>query len=139
MVWAGVVLILAGAIATFTVDGHVGGLDSGVAGVVAMVAGAALLVIGLVRLNRMARPDRGRGIRPGVQDRLYRTGKGKIIAMIAVVAYILSPIDLIPDVFLPVGIVDDATAFTWLLFAIGQEVSRHRRRRRALDRVRPPG
>jgi uncharacterized membrane protein YkvA (DUF1232 family) len=62
----------------------------------------------------------------------YRTSTGKIIAMVVAVVYIVSPIDLIPDVFLPVGIVDDATALTWLLFALGQEHTRRSRARRAL-------
>lgn len=62
-----------------------------------------------------------------VQDQMYRTSKGKMIAMIAAVVYILSPIDLVPDFLLPVGIIDDATAFTWLVLAIAQEVSRKRR------------
>lgn len=67
------------------------------------------------------------GYRGRVQEQMYRTSKGKMIAMIVAVVYILSPADIVPDVLLPVGIVDDATAFTWLLFAIGQEISRKRR------------
>jgi uncharacterized membrane protein YkvA (DUF1232 family) len=131
MVWSGVVLIFAGAIVAFAVGGHAGAVDIGTVGLVTMAAGAVLFIIGLMRLNRV-RKVKGRRIPASVQDRLYRTGKGKIIAMVAVVAYILSPIDIIPDVFLPVGIIDDATAFTWLLFALGQEVSRHRRQRRQI-------
>ncbi|HEY7489114.1 MAG TPA: DUF1232 domain-containing protein [Streptosporangiaceae bacterium] len=131
MVWSGVVLIFAGAIVAFAVGGHAGVVDIGTVGLVTMAAGAVLFIIGLMRLNRV-RKVKGRRIPASVQDRLYRTGKGKIIAMVAVVAYILSPIDIIPDVFLPVGIIDDATAFTWLLFALGQEVSRHRRQRRQI-------
>lgn len=57
----------------------------------------------------------------------YRTSTGKIVAMVIAVIYIVSPIDLIPDVFLPIGIVDDATALTWLLFAFGQEYTRRSR------------
>ena len=60
----------------------------------------------------------------GAQDRVYRTSKGKIIAMIIAVVYIVSPIDFIPDFLLPVGVVDDAGAFGWLLFAIGQAYQR---------------
>jgi uncharacterized membrane protein YkvA (DUF1232 family) len=131
MVWSGVVLIFAGAIVAFAVGGHAGVVDIGTVCLVTMAAGAVLFIIGLMRLNRV-RKVKGRRIPASVQDRLYRTGKGKIIAMVAVVAYILSPIDIIPDVFLPVGIIDDATAFTWLLFALGQEVSRHRRQRRQI-------
>jgi uncharacterized membrane protein YkvA (DUF1232 family) len=62
----------------------------------------------------------------GVQERVYRTSKGKIIAMIIAVVYIVSPIDFLPDFLLPVGVIDDASAFGWLLFAIGQEMSRKR-------------
>jgi uncharacterized membrane protein YkvA (DUF1232 family) len=67
-----------------------------------------------------------------LRDRFYQTGKGKIFAMVAAVIYILSPIDIVPDFLLPFGVIDDASAFTWLLVAIGQEMSRHRRRRKAL-------
>src|SRR5262249_31192273 len=113
-------------------------------GILGMTVGGVLLILGIVRLGlgrrpvEAARPGaadrivRG-GLRGQVQHRVYRTSKGKIIAMVAVVVYILSPIDLVPDVFLPVGIIDDGTAFAWLLFAIGQEVSRKRRAKAARD------
>ena len=128
-------MLFVGAILTFAVGGDIGSLDVRTLGIVGMVVGGVLLVIGIVRLRRPSRPvsaatPAGRvrsGVQAQVQDRVYRTSKGKIIAMIAVVVYILSPVDLIPDVFLPVGVIDDGTAFAWLLFAIGQEVSRKRR------------
>jgi hypothetical protein len=123
MVWPGAFVLFAGAILTFAISGHIGNVDVGTVGMIAMIFGALLLVAGLLRLNRGHRS-------PVVsyQDRMYRTSKGKIIAMIAAVVYIVSPIDLVPDFLLPIGIVDDATAFGWLLFAIGQEVTRKRRR-----------
>ncbi|MEV5747872.1 YkvA family protein [Actinoallomurus sp. NPDC052308] len=135
MAWLGALILFVGAILTFAVGGDIGAFDVRTFGVAGMVVGGVLLVLGILRLRRRPRatgrrsPARGlrAGVQARVQDRVYRTSKGKIIAMIAVVIYILSPIDLIPDVFLPFGIVDDATAFTWLLFAIGQEVSRKRR------------
>lgn len=37
------------------------------------------------------------------------SGKAKLIPL-AMLAYLLSPIDLIPDIFLPLGVVDDITA-----------------------------
>jgi hypothetical protein len=121
MAWFGALVLLAGAILTFGVGG---GWTT--AGAVTMVAGALLLIVGIVRLGRgrrrVVRQRRGGRL----QAAAYRTGKGKMIAMIVAVIYILSPIDFIPDVFLPFGVVDDATAFGWLLFAIGQEVSRKR-------------
>lgn len=122
MIWSGALALLVGAVLAVAVPGHVGDVEVGTIGVVTMIVGAVLLVVGIFGLNR------GRRRRPvaRVQDRVYRTSKGKMIAMIIAVIYIVSPIDFIPDVFVPVGIVDDATAFTWLVFAIGQELSRRR-------------
>ncbi|TDD93624.1 YkvA family protein [Actinomadura rubrisoli] len=122
MVWLGLVLLVAGAVPALTADGDLGGVDLTVAGAVVMAAGAVLLVAGILRLRRRRRP----GAPGGVQG-FYRTSTGKIVAMVAAVVYIVSPIDLVPDVFLPVGVVDDATAFTWLLFALGQEYTRRSR------------
>ncbi|WP_433180758.1 YkvA family protein [Actinoallomurus sp. CA-150999] len=135
MAWLGALVLFVGAILTFAVGGDVGTLDVRTVGIVGMAVGGVLLVVGIVRLRRTPRPTGARsssgvirgGVQARVQEQMYRTSKGKIIAMIAVVIYILSPVDLIPDVFLPVGIIDDGTAFAWLLFAIGQEVTRKRR------------
>ena len=132
MVLPGVLALFAGAILTFAVHSHVGGVSVTAVGVVTMVVGALILIVGLLRLGRGRRRrvgDRvvaGRVV-GGVQERAYRTSKGKIIAMIVAVVYIVSPVDIIPDFLLPVGIIDDATAFSWLLFAIGQELTRKRR------------
>ena len=129
MVWAGITVVLVGAILVFAVDGDLGPVDVGAVGVIAMIFGAALLALGILRLNRRRHPaPDGRRPLSSYQDRVYRTSKGKMFAMISVVVYILSPLDLVPDVFLPVGIIDDATAFSWLLYAVGQEISRKRRK-----------
>ncbi|WP_018656141.1 YkvA family protein [Actinomadura flavalba] len=119
MVWIGLVLLAAGSVTALVSDAPVVWIGAG-----AMAAGAVLVIAGLVRL----RQGRARAALGGGADVPYRTGKGKIAAMIAAVVYIISPIDLIPDVFLPVGIVDDATAFTWLLVAAAQEYTRRSRR-----------
>jgi uncharacterized membrane protein YkvA (DUF1232 family) len=130
MVLPGVLALFAGAILTFAVHGHVGDVGVNTIGVITMVIGAVILIAGLLRLRRGRGPGRGRGrsqrLVSGAQDRVYRTSKGKIIAMIIAVVYIVSPVDFIPDFLLPVGVVDDAGAFGWLLFAIGQEMSRKR-------------
>jgi Protein of unknown function (DUF1232) len=121
MILPGVLALFAGAILTFAVHGHLGDVGVGTLGVIVMILGAVILIAGLLRLGR------GRRRRVvGLQDRAYRTSKGKIIAMIVAVVYIVSPIDFIPDFLLPVGVIDDASAFGWLLFAIGQELSRKR-------------
>jgi uncharacterized membrane protein YkvA (DUF1232 family) len=128
MVLPGVLALFAGAILTFAVHGHVGDVGVNTIGVITMVIGAVILIAGLLRLRRGRGRGRGRSQRlvSGAQDRVYRTSKGKIIAMIIAVVYIVSPVDFIPDFLLPVGVVDDAGAFGWLLFAIGQEMSRKR-------------
>ncbi|MFG2004707.1 YkvA family protein [Spirillospora sp. NPDC048911] len=120
MLWLGLPLLLAGTILVFATDFDV-------AGAVLMTLGAVLAFAGILRLRRRTknRPSRS------AVEAYYRTGTGKIAAMIAAVVYIVSPIDLIPDPFLPVGIVDDATALTWLVIAFSQEAARRRRSRQA--------
>jgi hypothetical protein len=126
MVLPGVLALFAGAILTFALHGHVGDVGVNTIGVITMAIGAVILIAGLLRLRRGRGRGRSRRLVAGAQDRVYRTGKGKIIAMIIAVVYIVSPIDFVPDFLLPVGVIDDATAFGWLLFAIGQEMSRKR-------------
>jgi uncharacterized membrane protein YkvA (DUF1232 family) len=126
MVLPGVLALFAGAILTFALHGHVGDVGVNTIGVLTMVAGAVILIAGLLRMRRGRGRGRSRRLVAGAQDRVYRTSKGKMIAMIIAVVYIVSPIDFIPDFLLPVGVVDDAGAFGWLLFAIGQEMSRKR-------------
>jgi uncharacterized membrane protein YkvA (DUF1232 family) len=130
MVLPGVLALFAGAILTFAVHGHVGDVGTGTVGVIVMLAGAVILIAGLIRLGHSRSRSRRQGAQVsrvnGYRDRTYRTSKGKIAAMILAVVYIVSPIDFIPDFLLPVGIIDDASAFGWLLFAIGQELSRRR-------------
>ncbi|MFB4296612.1 YkvA family protein [Actinomadura sp. NTSP31] len=128
MAWLGVVLLVAGGATVLTADGRLGGVDLALAGAVALAVGAFLLVVAILRLRRRRRPG---PVAAGAQA-YYRTSTGKIVAMVVAVLYIVSPIDLIPDVFLPVGVVDDATALTWLLFAFGQEYTRRSRARRAV-------
>jgi uncharacterized membrane protein YkvA (DUF1232 family) len=136
MVLPGVLALFAGAILTFAVHGHVGDVGVNTIGVITMVIGAVILIAGLLRLRRGRGRGRSRRLVAGAQDRVYRTGKGKIIAMIIAVVYIVSPVDFIPDFLLPVGVVDDAGAFGWLLFAIGQEMSR--KRAQPLQKTQPP-
>ncbi|REF00135.1 YkvA family protein [Thermomonospora umbrina] len=120
MHWLGIAALTVGAVLAFAVGG-----DLTAPAYATMVVGAALLIAGVVRLGRTARRARS-----AVPDAEYRTGKGKIAGMVAATLYILSPLDIVPDVLLPVGVIDDATALAWLAFALGQELTRHSRRRR---------
>ncbi|MGH3389870.1 MAG: YkvA family protein [Actinomadura sp.] len=133
MVWPGVLVLFTGAILTFALDRRLGPVDAGTVGVITMVLGGALLITGLVRLNRRRPGTRLPTYRDAGRERIYQTGRGKIFAMVTAVLYILSPIDIVPDFLLPVGVIDDATAFSWLLFAVGQEMTRHSRKRKALS------
>jgi uncharacterized membrane protein YkvA (DUF1232 family) len=130
MILSGVLTLLVGAVLAFAVHGHVGDVGVDTLGLFVMAAGAIVLIMGLTRLRRgsqrrVARRVGGKVV-AGYQDRVYRTSKGKIFAMIVAVVYIVSPVDIIPDFLLPFGVADDATAFGWLLFAIGQELNRRR-------------
>jgi uncharacterized membrane protein YkvA (DUF1232 family) len=69
-------------------------------------------------------------------------GKWRVFAMLAALAYIVSPIDLIPELFFSVfGLADDAFVAAWLAGAVLSETERfliweHRRRQTIPGRVR---
>ncbi|WP_141585553.1 YkvA family protein [Actinomadura sp. WMMA1423] len=128
MIWLGLILLVAGAVPALTVDGDLGGVDITLAGAAVMAVGAVLLIAGILRLRRRRRG----GPAGSAAQAYYRTSTGKIVAMVVAVVYIVSPVDLIPDFFLPFGIVDDASALTWLLFALGQEYTRRSRTERRI-------
>lgn len=52
-------------------------------------------------------------------------GGGRIFLMVLAVAYLVSPIDLIPELFLLLpGLIDDAVVITWLAGAVLDETER---------------
>lgn len=141
MILAGLVVMAAGAVLA---GGAAGGGSPRILGLALIAAGAVLLSAGGARRFRrrsrggalpgtdVAAPRSGpRGRRGSVpiedfRNAVYRTGKGRIAAMIIAAVYIVSPIDFIPDFLLPIGVADDAAVLGWLLFAGGQELSRRR-------------
>jgi len=48
----------------------------------------------------------------------------RLLLMAGAMLYIVSPLDAIPDVFLPVGLIDDAFVVTWLTGALLGETER---------------
>jgi uncharacterized membrane protein YkvA (DUF1232 family) len=55
-----------------------------------------------------------RMLRSGLRGDYPDLGKGRLTMLGLAVAYILSPIDAIPDFLLGIGIVDDFGVFVWL-------------------------
>jgi uncharacterized membrane protein YkvA (DUF1232 family) len=52
-------------------------------------------------------------------------GRGRLFLMVFAAAYIVSPIDLIPELFIPViGLIDDAFVAAWLAGAVLSETER---------------
>ena len=54
----------------------------------------------------------------------YRPATSTLLSAVAVILYILSPIDLIPDFILGIGFLDDAASFMWMLKKVGKELDR---------------
>ena len=66
-------------------------------------------------------------------------GGWRVAAMAAAVAYVASPIDVIPEAFLLVaGLVDDAVMITWLAGAMLAETERFLEWERQRDRIVVP-
>ena len=51
-------------------------------------------------------------------------GRARLAAMALASVYIASPIDLIPDFFVPVGLIDDSAVVLWLAGAVLSETER---------------
>lgn len=133
MSWLGIVLVATGAVLLVTTHDH----TAHSLAVAVFLVGAALLVMAAVRaalrlfglrkkLRYEDREDFSQGIPPD-----YRTSKAKLLAMVAVLIYLFSPVDLaVLELLLPVGVVGDTGAIAWLLLTTGKEVTRHRQAKR---------
>lgn len=54
----------------------------------------------------------------------YRRVSGKaMLAVLAALAYLVSPVDLIPDFILGLGLVDDAAVLAWTLRACAADIA----------------
>ena len=50
------------------------------------------------------------------------TSRGRLIGIVAALAYVISPIDLVPELFLPfVGLGDDALVISWIAASLINE------------------
>jgi uncharacterized membrane protein YkvA (DUF1232 family) len=61
-----------------------------------------------------------------IRGRYVGTTRGRLLLMVLALAYIVSPVDLVPELFLPiVGLVDDAFVVAWLAGAVLLETERY--------------
>lgn len=61
----------------------------------------------------------------GLQGRDPGLSRGRALAYVLAVAYVLSPLDLAPEILLPlVGVVDDAGVLVWLVGNLLNDVDR---------------
>lgn len=64
-----------------------------------------------------------------VFDRRHRLPRPLLYRAVFCLAYIISPIDLIPDFLFPMGLLDDAVVFGFLLKVLGDMAADYRARR----------
>ncbi len=64
-------------------------------------------------------------VRATLLGRYRGTTRGRLLMMALAVAYVVSPIDLVPEMFVPIlGLVDDAFVIAWLAGAVLLETER---------------
>lgn len=89
----------------------------------------------VARLRRRARVlgQMGRALRlflPMTRDVLLRRYRpvpwGAFLWMLAALAYLVSPLDLIPDMFVLLGLVDDVVIVGWLLTRVDRRLAGYR-------------
>ncbi|HEY8371305.1 MAG TPA: YkvA family protein [Pseudonocardiaceae bacterium] len=130
MIWLGAVLLLAGVVLRFVLPAdQAPGVDLDLWGAVLVLAGIALLVVGTV-LRRRRRVAAGEELPPsgGPLERLralprlvraarsgeYPGARRQLLVWLGALVYLVSPIDLLPEVLPLLGIADDAGLLVWL-------------------------
>ena len=102
---------------------------------------------GAARLRRRTRAlgQMGRALRlflPMTRDVLLRRYRpvpwGAFLWMLVALAYLVSPLDLIPDVLLLLGMVDDVVVVGWLLTRVDRRLAGYRAWREG-PQDKPPG
>lgn len=101
----------------------------------------------VTRLRRRARVlgDIGRALRlflPMTRDVLLRRYRpvpwGAFLWMLAALAYLVSPLDLIPDMLVLLGLVDDVVIVGWLLTRVDRRLAGYRAWRERREGSAPP-
>ncbi|MEU4196155.1 YkvA family protein [Kribbella sp. NPDC026611] len=155
MMYFGGLLGLIGLATLIFRDGAVAGMPAVAVGVGLMVIGAAVGVLGVVRRRVVRRRKIARGEPVPVGDvfqraralprllREVRQGtyadlpKSRPFLWVLALVYLISPIDILPDLLPIIGITDDAGVGVWLLTSVSTATGLYLNRER--ERQRLPG
>lgn len=136
-------------------DGDIGGLPAFGIGVGLLVAGIAVAGLGVVRRRRLKRRRAERGEPEPIGDvferaralpRLLRAARrgdypGLPTSRMALwglaVVYLISPIDVLPELLPLLGIADDAGVAAWLLTSVSTATGLYLRHERDQQRANP--
>ncbi|MGW6282503.1 YkvA family protein [Kribbella sp. NPDC055071] len=148
MVYFGVFLGLIGLLTLVFRDADIAGMPAVAVGAVLLVLGVALGVFGVVRRRRIRRRKISRGEPVPVGDvferaralpallREVRQGtyaglpKNRPFIWVLALVYLISPIDILPDVLPLIGITDDAGVAVWLLTSVSTATGLYLNRQR---------
>ncbi|MEV0291521.1 MULTISPECIES: YkvA family protein [unclassified Kribbella] len=155
MVFFGGLLGLIGLATLVFRDGDIGGLPAVGIGVGLLVVGAAVAGLGVVRRRRLKRRRAERGEPEPIGDvferaralpRLLRAARrgdypGLPTSRMALwglaVVYLISPIDVLPELLPLLGIADDAGVAVWLLTSVSTATGLYLRHERDQQRAKP--
>ncbi|MBP2355233.1 uncharacterized membrane protein YkvA (DUF1232 family) [Kribbella aluminosa] len=156
MVYFGGLLGLVGLLTLLFRDGDVVGLPAAGVGVGLLVLGAGLGALGVVRRRvvRRRKIERGepvpvgnvleraqalprllRDVRRGAYTDLPRN---RTFLWLLAIVYLVSPIDIIPDLLPIIGVTDDAGVFMWLLTSVSTAAGLYLRKEREQLPQQPP-
>ncbi|NUR98893.1 MAG: DUF1232 domain-containing protein [Kribbellaceae bacterium] len=156
MVYVGGVLGLIGLLTLVFRDGDVVGLPAVGVGVGLLVVGVGLGVLGVlrrrvVRRRKIARgepvpvgnaferaralPGLLRDVRRGAYTDLPRN---RTFLWLLALVYLISPIDILPDLLPIIGVTDDAGVFMWLLTSVSTATGLYLRKQREQLPHQPP-
>ncbi|TCO46775.1 uncharacterized membrane protein YkvA (DUF1232 family) [Kribbella antiqua] len=155
MVFFGALLGLIGLVTLVFRDADVAGLPAVGVGVGLLLVGAAVAGLGVVRRRWVRRRRRERGEpepignvvdRARALPRLLRAArqgayaglpKSRMALWALALVYLVSPIDILPDLLPVIGVTDDAGVVVWLLTSVSTATGLYLRHERDQQRANP--
>ena len=157
MVYFGGLLGLIGLVTLVLRDGDVVGLPAWVVGAGLLVLGVAVGALGVVRRRVVRRRKIARGepvpvgnvferaralprlLRETRQGTYADLPKSRMTLWLVALVYLVSPIDILPDLLPVIGVTDDAGVAVWLLTSVSTAAGLYLRREREQLPERKPG